>query len=45
MRHCAQEKTQGMARSSSIPAAGLREAGRLPMCRSAISLITVDSRK
>jgi len=44
-RHCAHEKTQGIARRSSIAVDFLREAGRLPMLSSAISLITVDSQK
>ena len=44
-RHCAQLNTHGMARRSSIRAEALREAGRLPMLRLAISPITVDSRK
>ena len=44
-RHCAQLKTHGIARRSSIRVEAVRDAGRLPMFRLAISLITVDSRK
>src|SRR6266516_4237672 len=44
-RHCAQLNTHGIARRSSIRDEGLREAGRLPMFKFAISPITVDSRK
>ena len=44
-RHCAQPKTHGIARKSSTRVDFLREAGRLPMWRLAISLITVDSQK
>ena len=44
-RHCAQLNTQGMARKSSIRVEAVREEGRLPILRLAISLITVDSRK
>ena len=44
-RACDQENTQGMARRSSIFPVALREAGRLPMCSSAISLIGVDAWK
>ncbi len=44
-RHCAQLNTHGIARKSSIRADDLRDDGRLPMLRLAISLITVDSRK
>ncbi len=44
-RHCAQLNTQGIARRSSISPDALREEGRLPMLRLAISSITVDSRK
>ena len=36
-RDCDQENTQGMARRSSIRLDAVREAGRLPMFRSAIS--------
>src|SRR6516162_160360 len=43
--HCAQLKTQGMARRSSIRAEARCDDGRLPMLRLAISPITVDSRK
>ena len=38
-READQLNTQGMARRSSIFPVALREAGRLPMCSSAISLI------
>ena len=44
-RHWAQENTQGIARKVSIARDLLRDAGRLPMFSSAISLITVDSQK
>ena len=44
-RICAQLNTQGIARKSSIFSEALREAGRLPILRLAISPITVDSRK
>src|SRR5262245_55615572 len=44
-RHCAQENTQGMARKSSMRVDFVREAGRLPILRLAISPITVDSQK
>jgi hypothetical protein len=44
-RHCDQLNTQGIARRSSIRPERVRDAGRLPMLRLAISLITVDSRK
>ena len=44
-RHCAQLKTQGMARRSSMRSEALREAGRLPMLSEAISETTVDWRK
>ena len=44
-RHCDQLKTQGMARRSSMRAEPVREAGRLPILRLAISPMTVDSRK
>ncbi len=44
-RHCAQENTQGMALRSSISRVFLREAGRLPMFRVAISLMTVEPQK
>src|SRR5260221_13363694 len=43
--HCAQLNTHGLARRSSIRADDLRDDGRLPMFRLAISSITVDSRK
>src|SRR5271156_5297203 len=44
-RHCAQLNTQGIARISSIRTEALRDDGRLPILRLAISPITVDSRK
>ena len=44
-RHCAHPNTQGIARRSSTRIDFLREAGRLPMCRLAISAITVESQK
>ena len=44
-RHCAQPNTQGMARRSSMCVDFFRDAGRLPMCRLAISPMTVDSQK
>ena len=44
-RHCAHENDHGIARSVSIERDWLREAGRLPMLSSAISVITVDSQK
>ena len=44
-RHCAQLKTQGIARRSSMRIDALRDAGRLPMLSSVISLIGVDARK
>ena len=44
-RHCAQLNTQGMARRSSISRVFLREAGRLPMFRVAISVMTVEAQK
>src|SRR5687767_11691889 len=44
-RHCAQLNTQGIARKSSIRLDFLRDEGRLPICRLAISPITVDSQK
>jgi hypothetical protein len=44
-RHCAQLKTQGIARRSSMRPEVVRDDGRLPMLRLAISPITVDSRK
>ena len=44
-RHCDHENTQGIARRSSIAVVFLREAGRLPILSSAISLMTVDSQK
>src|SRR5262245_8077491 len=40
-RHCDQPKTQGIARKSSIRVEFLREAGRLPIFRLAISPMTV----
>src|SRR5262249_38956337 len=44
-RHCDQPKTQGMARRSSMRIEFLRDAGRLPIFRVAISPMTVDSQK
>src|SRR6516225_2705757 len=44
-RHCAQENTQGIARRSSMAVVFLREAGRDPMLRLAISVMTVDDQK
>jgi hypothetical protein len=44
-RHCAQPNTQGMARRSSMRREFVREAGRLPMFRLAISPMTVNSQK
>lgn len=44
-RHCAHEKPQGMARRSSMRWPFLREAGREPMFRPAISLMGVDAKK
>ena len=44
-RHCAHENTQGMARRSLIAVVFLREAGREPMLRLAISVMTVDDQK
>ena len=44
-RHCAQLKTHGIARRSSISMELVREAGRLPIFRLAISPITVDAQK
>ena len=44
-RHCAQLNTQGMARRSSISRVFLREAGRLPIFKVAISVITVEAQK
>ena len=41
----AQLNTQGMARKSSMVQSALREAGRLPMFKLAISEITVDCLK
>ena len=45
IRDSDQEKTQGIARKSSMWSVFLREAGRLPTCRSAISVIGVAVRK
>ena len=45
IRHCDQENTHGIARKSSIRVDFVRDAGRLPMFSSAISLIGVASRK
>src|SRR5580704_2150846 len=44
-RHCAQENTQGIARKSSIAVVFLREAGREPMFKVAISVMTVEAQK
>ena len=44
-RHCAQPNTHGIARRSSMRREFVREAGRLPMFRFAISPMTVDSQK
>src|ERR1700680_3808767 len=44
-RHCDQLKTQGFPHNSSMRAEPVREAGRLPILRLAISPITVESRK
>src|SRR5208283_4269948 len=44
-RHCAQENTHGMARRSPIAVVFLREAGREPMLRLAISVMTVEAQK
>ena len=44
-RHCDQLNTQGMARRSSMRVDLVREAGRLPIFRLAISPITVASQK
>src|SRR5437868_11927112 len=44
-RHCDQPKTQGIARRSSMRVEFLRDAGRLPIFRLAISPITVESQK
>jgi hypothetical protein len=44
-RHCAQLNTHGIARRSSIRMEFVREAGRLPILRLAISPITVDAQK
>src|SRR5579859_1166847 len=44
-RACDQENTQGMARRSSMRVEGVREAGRLPIFRSAISRSGVEARK
>ena len=44
-RHCDQPNTQGIARRSSMRRELVREAGRLPMLRLAISPISVDSQK
>ena len=45
IRACAHENTQGIARRSSIRVDLVRDAGRLPMLSSAISLIGVVNRK
>src|SRR5271154_1321286 len=42
-RHCAHENTQGIARRSSIAWVFFREAGREPMLRLAISVMTVEA--
>src|SRR3954447_22118657 len=44
-RHCAQLKTQGIARKSWTRRVFLREAGRLPMFSVAISEMTVEAQK
>src|SRR5579863_10256858 len=44
-RHCAHENTQGIARKSSIACVFLRLAGREPMLRVAISVMTVEDQK
>jgi hypothetical protein len=44
-RHCAQEKTQGMARKCWILRVLVRDAGRLPMLSVAISVMTVEAQK
>ena len=44
MRHCDQENTHGIARRSSMPSEDVRDAGRLPMFSSAISVSGVASR-
>jgi hypothetical protein len=44
-RHCAHENTQGIARRSSIACVFFREAGRDPMLRLAISVMTVEAQK
>src|ERR1700722_13070115 len=44
-RHCAQENTHGIARRSSIAWVFLREAGREPMLRVALSEMTVEDQK
>jgi len=45
IRHCDHENTHGIARRSSMRVDFVRDAGRLPMLSSAISLIGVASRK
>src|ERR1700733_2245608 len=42
-RHCAQEKTHGIARRSSMRPEVWRDAGRLPIWSFEISPMTVDS--
>src|SRR5512145_3006888 len=44
-RHWDHENTHGIARSRSMERDRVRDAGRLPMLSSAISLMTVDSQK
>ncbi len=44
-RHCVQPNTQGIARKSSMSGDPVRDAGRLPMLRVAISLIGVIAAK